>query len=323
MSNYKFQKIIVAIGILLFIVKITAWYFTHSVAILTDALESIVNIISSFIGLYSIYLSARPRDENHPYGHGKIEFVSAAVEGSLIGIAGFIIIYESIINLNHPRELSRLDFGIYLISFTAVVNYLLGMTAVKMGKKTGSLALEASGKHLKSDTYSTLGLIIGLFIIYITGIRWLDSVVALVFAGIIIYTGYKILRESLRGIMDETDGELLQELVELLEKERKEDWIDLHNLRVIKYGNNYHIDCHVTLPYYYSVREAHECIEAIDYTVSSHFGKQVEFFIHIDPCETYSCKICSKSDCPVRSAPFTHKIGWNIKNISTNQKHRS
>ena len=134
-ENYQFQKIVAVVGVLLFVIKFIAWYITDSVAVLTDALESVINVVSGFIGLYSLYLSSLPRDENHPYGHGKVEFISASIEGTLISVAGVVIIYEAILNLQHPKVISSLDYGIYLIAVTAVVNYIVGMIAVKKGKK--------------------------------------------------------------------------------------------------------------------------------------------------------------------------------------------
>lgn len=321
-QNYSFQKVIVFAGILLFIAKIVAWYLTQSVAILTDALESIVNIITGFIGLYSLYLSSLPKDENHPYGHGKVEFISAAIEGSLISMAGILIIYESISNLQHPHHIKSLDLGIVLVAFTAAVNYFLGSIAVRKGKTSNSLALEASGKHLKSDTYSTAGIVIGLILILITGIQWLDSVVAFIFAGVILYTGSKILRDSIAGIMDQADEKLISEFVQLIQTERPDKWIDVHNLRIIKYGSTLHMDCHITIPYFFSVKKAHDEVEKLDQMVNAHFGTKVELFVHTDPCMPYSCRICNISDCNVRSHAFEKQIPWTIENISMNQKHQ-
>lgn len=321
-QNYSFQKIIVFAGILLFTAKIVAWYLTQSVAILTDALESIVNIITGFIGLYSLYLSSLPKDENHPYGHGKVEFISAAIEGSLISIAGILIIYESITNLQHPHHIKSLDWGIVLVAFTAVMNYILGSIAVRKGKATKSLALEASGKHLKSDTYSTAGIVIGLTLILITGIQWIDSVVAFIFAGFILYTGYKILRDSIAGMMDEADEKLIAAFVQLIQNERPDKWIDVHNLRIIKYGSTLHMDCHITIPYYFTVKKAHDEIEKLDQMVNDHFGTKVELFVHTDPCMPYSCRICNIEACSVRTHAFEKQIPWTIENISMNQKHQ-
>ena len=188
-ENLLIQKIVVAVAILLFAIKILAYFITKSVSILTDALESIANVGAGFIGLFSLYISAQPKDQNHPYGHGKAEFLSAGVEGSLIIIAGFAIIYKSVYSFLYPHELRQLDQGMILIAITAVINYLMGYVSVYRGKKNNSLALIASGRHLQSDTYSTLGIIAGLILIYFTNILWLDSAIALFFAVVIIVTG--------------------------------------------------------------------------------------------------------------------------------------
>lgn len=320
-ENYRFQKIITAAGIMLLVIKFVAWYMTGSVAILTDAMESIVNVISGFVGLYSLYLSALPRDKNHPYGHGKVEFISAFIEGGLITVAGIIIIYEAIGNLRNHTEITQIDYGIYLVAFTALINYLLGYFAIKKGRKNHSLALIASGKHLQTDTYSTLGIILGLIIIQFTRIYWLDAVIALIFSGIIIYTGYKIIRTAISGIMDETDDKLLNEVVDLLNKERSINWIDLHNLRIIKYGSTLHFDCHMTVPWYFNIKEGHNEVDKLEDIVKEYFGDRVEFFVHLDACKDYSCRICAKTDCPVRQHSFIKKIDWTPENICKNEKH--
>jgi len=321
-QNLNTQKIVTVIGVILFIIKLVAWYITDSVAILTDALESTINVISGFIGLYSLYISAQPKDYNHPYGHGKAEFISSGIEGTLITIAGFVIIYEAITNLRHPHEITKLDYGILLVSVTAIINYLVGQIAIKKGKINNSLALMASGKHLQSDTYSTLGIIAGLILISITHLVWLDSLVALIFAFIIIMTGYKIIRSSIAGIMDEADAELLSKVVYSLNQNRRVNWVDLHNLRIIKYGGVLHLDCHLTVPWYLNVHEAHEEVDALSKVVKDNFGDSVELFVHTDGCLNFSCKICSKFDCNVRQHPFERKINWTIENISKNIKHR-
>ncbi|HRH64697.1 MAG TPA: cation diffusion facilitator family transporter [Bacteroidia bacterium] len=321
-QNFAFQKIVATVSVALFAVKLGAWYITNSVSILTDALESTINVVSGFIGLYSLYLSARPKDENHPYGHGKVEFVSAAIEGTLISVAGLIIIYEAINNLQHPHVIGKLDYGIYLVSFTALINFTVGFYAIRKGRQNNSLALIASGKHLQSDTYSTVGIIIGLILIYFTRLSWLDSAVALLFAFFIIFTGYKIIRTSLAGIMDEADTELLKKVVITFQQNRRENWIDLHNLRIIKYGGMLHLDCHMTVPWFLNVHEAHDEIDRLEKLVREHFGESVELFVHTDGCLEFSCKICMKQDCSVRKHPFVKPVEWTVENISTNSKHR-
>ncbi|MBS1565217.1 MAG: cation transporter [Bacteroidetes bacterium] len=320
-ENVRIQKIVVVVAVTLFIAKLIAWYLTQSVAILTDALESTVNVIAGFIGLYSLRVAAKPRDADHPYGHGKAEFVSAAVEGTLILVAGFIVIYESINNFIHPHDIRQLDKGVYLVAATAIINYAIGYFTIRKGKQNNSLALIASGKHLQSDTYSTLGIIAGLLLILITGYKWLDSVVAIIFALIIVYTGYRIVRSSLAGIMDEADEDLLSGLVELLNSNRRDNWIDLHNLRVIKYGGQLHVDCHLTVPWYINVNEAHLEIDALVALLQHQYGNAIEFFVHTDGCLYSQCALCCKSDCPVRQAAFNQQLEWTLENVSTNKKH--
>jgi len=319
--NLKIQKRIAVLSILLLIAKVFAWYLTGSVAILTDAFESIVNVIAGLIGVYSLYVSAKPRDQDHPYGHGKAEFISAAVEGALIAIAGFIIIYEAINNLIHPHAIKKLDYGIILVIVTGLINYFAGAVCIKTGKKNNSLALISSGKHLQTDTWSTLGIAVGLILILITGLVWLDSVVAIGLSLFIIFTGYKILRSSIAGIMDEADAELLEKMVAMLNANRRQNWIDLHNLRIIKYGGTIHLDCHLTVPWYLNVHEAHKEIDAVSELVKNEYGESVELFVHSDGCLDFSCKICTKTDCPVRKHAFEKKIEWTMENISSNHKH--
>lgn len=319
--NLRLQKIVTIVAVILFVIKIAAWYLTKSVSILTDALESTVNVIAGFISLYSLYIAAKPRDSNHPYGHGKAEFLSAAVEGSLIIVAGFVIIYEAIDNFVHPHSLSQLDWGILLVSITAVINFITGSYCIRVGKRNNSLALIASGKHLQSDTWSTLGIIAGLFLIWITDLKWLDSAVAIVFACFIIFTGYHILRSSIAGIMDEADKVLLEKMVKLLNENRRINWIDLHNLRIIKFGNILHTDCHLTVPWYLTVREAHEEVDILTSLVQKEFGETVELFVHADGCMDFSCRICNKQDCTVRKFDFEKQITWTVENISENRRH--
>lgn len=299
-----------------------AWYLTNSVAILTDALESTVNVVAALIGVYSLYISAKPKDKDHPYGHGKVEFISAAIEGTLITVAGVIVIFEAVTNLVHPHSIQKLDYGIILVGATALINFIAGTICINTGGKNNSLVLITSGKHLRTDTYSTIGIIAGLFLLYFTKLAWLDSAVAIIFACGIIFTGYQIIRTSIAGIMDEADIELLNKLVVLLNSNKSENWIDLHNLRIIKYGGTLHIDCHLTVPWYLNVNQAHSEVEGLGNLVKKEFGEAMELFVHSDGCVEFSCRICSKKDCLVRQHDFEHKVEWTINNIIKDSKHR-
>lgn len=306
----------------LFLTKIIAYHFTHSLSILSDALESIVNVLAGFIGLYSLYVAAKPRDMDHPYGHGKAEFVSAAIEGGLIIAAGIMILYETILNFVEESPLQKLDTGLYLIGFTALVNFIAGAICIRIGKKNNSLALQASGKHLQIDTYSTVGIIAGLVIILLTKLYWLDKAIALGMSVLIIFNGYKIIRSSLAGIMDEADIILLDKFIVVLNQNRRENWVDLHNLRVIKYGALLHVDCHLTVPWYLNVHEAHLEIDELATLIKKEFGDAMELFVHTDGCLPFSCTVCTKNNCTVRQQPMKERLEWTLQNIISNQKHR-
>ncbi len=318
----RVQQWVVATSIFLFVLKITAYFLTNSVAVLTDALESTVNVVTGFTGLYSLRLAAKPRDDNHPYGHGKIELISATFEGILILVAGMIIVYESLINLIHTHAVNQLDTGILLVSFTALVNYLLGVWCINTARKQHSVALEASGKHLQSDTWTTVGIVVGLLLMRFTGIIWIDSAVALIFALFIIVQGGKIIRQTVAGLTDEADAELLKRLINVLNQQKRPAWIDLHNLRVIKYGAILHLDCHITVPWYYNVNQAHAEIDALENLIGTEFEQSLELFAHTDGCvPPVSCRVCPLQDCEVRKSPFEERLEWTLENVTLNQKH--
>lgn len=321
-QNLRIQQTVTVVGVVLLVIKWIAWWLTGSVAILTDAMESIVNVVAGFIGMYSLYISAKPRDKEHPYGHGKAEFLSAAIEGLLISVAGVVICYEAIQNLIEPQPIGKLDYGIVLVAITAVVNYAMGAVCIRTGSQNKSLALVASGKHLQSDTYSTAGIIIGLILLFALGYAWIDAVVALIFAGLILYTGFKIIRSSVAGIMDEADMALLNQLVKTLNERRQDGWIDLHNVRIIKYGSTLHMDCHLTVPWFFNVHQAHDEMERLGNEVRETFGDAFELFVHADGCLPFSCKICPRQDCPERKFPFEQRVEWTLENLVDNSKHQ-
>ena len=319
----RIQRFIAVLSVVLFAGKMLAWYLTDSVTVLTDALESIVNMVAGFLGLFSIILAAKPRDTNHPYGHGKAEFLSTAVEGTLIIISGIVIIYEAIHHLIVPHQLGRLDTGLIIVAVSGGINFIVGKYAEKKGRKTQSMILISAGKHLQSDAYSTIAVIVGLLLLLFTHNKWywLDSAVALAFAIIIMITGYKVLRRSISGIMDEMDIALLKEVIGLLQQKRQPQWVDLHNLRVIQYGSMMHVDAHMTLPWYAKVIDADKEIHVLEDMIRSHFNNQVELFIHIDGCMPYQCKLCALNDCPERKQNFEKQLQWDINNVWADAKH--
>lgn len=303
------------------IAKFGAYLITASNFVLSDAAESIVNVIASSFAFYSIYLAARPRDENHPYGHGKVEFFSVFIEGTLICVAAIGILIKSTYNIFYPYQVHDLLAGVYIIGATGVVNGTLGFYMIRKGKSLRSITIEADGRHLITDMITSIGLVAGLLLIYFTKINKLDSILSIAVGLYILFVGYKLLRKSVSGLMDETDFEVVKEVLAILNAKRRDEWIDFHNLRVQKYGNELHIDCHLTLPNYFDLNKVHEQVKSVDRIVNKEASVQTEFFIHADPCVPQCCHYCNMHNCPIRSEAKTKDIVWTMENITRNKKH--
>jgi cation diffusion facilitator family transporter len=300
--------------------KFSAYFLTNSNFVLTDAAESIVNVIASAFAFFSIHLSSQPRDENHPYGHGKIEHFSVFIEGALIFIAGSAIIIKSIYGIFHPSVIHDLLVGAIIIGATGAINGALGYYMISKGKSLPSITIEADGRHLLTDMVTSAGLVIGLLLIHFTKIELLDSILSIVVGAYIIFTGYKLVRRSVGGLMDETDFEVVSEVIKFLNDNRRDEWIDVHNFRAQKYGNELHIDCHLTLPYYFDLNRVHEEVSLVDKLINNEVTK-TELFIHADPCLPDCCHYCNMPNCPVRAEPKREDIVWTLDRVIRNKKH--
>lgn len=312
---------VLMVTIILGFVKFLAYYLTGSNAILTDALESIINVIAGAFALYSLYYASHPQDRNHPYGHGKMEFISAGFEGGLIFIAGLSMVGKGVYSFYYPPELQALATGTILTGMSGAINGGLGYYLIRVGRKQTSPTMMADGQHLLTDTYSSIALVLGLVLIQVTGILWLDQLLTVLFGMFILYTGYRLLRGSVAGLLDEADYQTLSQIIEILNTYRRDKWIDIHNLRVQKYGSFLHIDCHLTLPWYDNLEAVHAEVTALEQLVSNQLSNRVELFVHSDPCQPSACPICKVQDCPVRQHPFEQRIPWKLENLLPNQRH--
>lgn len=317
----RLQALVLIVGMLLMAIKFLAWHLTGSTTILSDAMESIVNVVAGAFALYSLWLAARPRDVDHPYGHGKIEFISAGMEGMLVLLAGVGIIWTAVNSWIEGEHAQELDAGILLTGLAGVANLGMGIMLQRMGRRMRSITMEASGTHLLSDAWSTAAMVLGLGVIHLTGLLWLDHLFACLFAVYIMVTGFRIVRRSVGGIMDETDAILIERVIAHIERHRRPQWVDLHNLRIIRYGAVLHVDCHVTLPWYFSLEQAHAEIAALEQLVAAGHEQGVELFIHMDPCIPRSCSICTLADCPQRRSPLRERITWTSAVAMRNAKH--
>ncbi len=308
-------------GAVLMVAKFAAYFLTASNFILTDAAESIVNVLASAFAFFSIYLSAQPKDINHPYGHGKVEFFSVFVEGILITIAGLGIIIKASYGLFHPNAIHDIVLGASIIGATGIINGFLGWYLIKKGRELRSMTLDADGRHLITDMVTSAGLVIGLTLIYFTKITPLDNLLSIVVGTYIIFTGYKLTRSAIGGLMDEADFKIVDDIIAALNHKRKEAWIDIHNLRAQKYGNELHIDCHLTLPNYFDLNRVHQEVSSVDKLINTEVSIKTELFIHTDPCVPECCHYCRMPDCPIRFEAQSKEIVWTMDNVTRNKKH--
>jgi cation diffusion facilitator family transporter len=305
-----------ALGGLLMTVKFVAYFLTDSAAILSDVLESIINVVASGFALYSIYLSDQPPDRSHPYGHGKIEYFSVGFEGALIILAAIAILYKAIPAFFRLPVLTKLDLGIGLVLGTSVVNLALGLFLVRTGRKTRSMPLEADGKHLLTDVYTSVGVVVGLVLVRLTGWHGWDPLAACAVAVNIVITGYGLVKKSSGRLMDEAEPELLGRIVEILNRNRRPDWIDIHQLRTRHYGDKVHVDFHLVVPRSFGLLEAHEEAEQIEKMILDSLIEVVEVIVHVDPCEDPLCEYCAQDPCEDRNADGAKSVlAWSVEKV--------
>lgn len=310
----KTAKLSFVIGFLLLIIKFTAYLITDSAAIFSDALESITHVFATGATLYSIFLSSKPADEDHPYGHGNIEYFSAGLEGLLIILAGIAIIYSSIERIILGTQPLHLGTGIILIISASIIILALSLYVIHIGKKTDSLALIADGKHILTDAYTSLGIIIGLGLVMWTDNYIFDPIIAILIATNIFYTGFKLLRQSFGGLMNEVDPNILKRISTKLIEVRKPFWIDVHELRYWKSSSSTFIDFHLILPYFFSIKQAHDSDDFISEKVKSILPES-QIKIHLDYCNFNLCKYCGFHDCLERKEKQIEKNEWDQERL--------
>jgi cation diffusion facilitator family transporter len=284
--------------------KFQAYRLTGSTAILSDALESIVNVVAAGFAIAALVFAGRPADRNHPYGHGKMEFLSAAFEGGLIAFAAVLIVYEVVQALLEGVTLRALDVGMAIVLGAGLVNLALGFFLVRTGRRYDSLILVADGRHVLADFYTSAGIVVGLLLVYVTGLTWLDPLVALVVALNLMWTGVRVIRQASAGLLDEEDTGLLDRLLVVLEPHLGQGVIRVHHLRAIRAGRFHHVDAHLVVPEFWTVERSHELAEDLAERVMKELGVEGELVLHTDPCHRIYCRMCDLDGCPVRREPF-------------------
>jgi cation diffusion facilitator family transporter len=292
------------ISLALLAVKFQAYRLTGSTAILSDALESIVNVVAAIFALGALVFAGRPADRNHPYGHGKMEFLSAAFEGGLIAFAAVLIVYEVVQALLYGVSLRALDTGVAVVLGAGLVNLALGVYLVRTGRRYDSITLVADGRHVMADFYTSAGIGVGLLLVRVTGFGWLDPLVAAVVALNLLWTGLRLVRQAAAGLLDEEDPALLGRLVDALQPHLGEGVIRVHHLRAIRAGRVHHVDAHLVVPEFWSVERSHELAEQLGERVMKDLGVEGEMTLHTDPCHRIYCRMCDLEDCPIRRDLF-------------------
>ncbi len=273
--------------------KFMAYRLTGSSAVLSDALESIINVVAGAFVLLSVWLSAKPPDRSHPYGHGKIEYFSAGFEGALIILAAAGIFRTGLAHLLKPRPLPNLDTGMLLLLAAAVANLVLGLLLVRVGRRTASPALEADGRHVLTDVYTSAGAIASLAVVKLSGKLWVDGAMACLLGVYVLVAGSRLVFRAYCGLMDASNPELLASISAVLRKCRRQNWIDIHQLRAWQAGDNVNIDLHLVLPRDLTLSQAHSEAEKVETMLKDKFGRQTTVLVHTDPCPDPSCTLCN------------------------------
>ena len=296
-----------AVGTIVFSAKLAAWLVTGSTAVFADAMESVVNVVAAALLLVSLYVASRPADESHPYGHGKIEYFSAGIEGALIAVAAVLIGVESVRALISGATLQRVGLGLGLVVAASVANALLGFYLLRTGRRTRSAALVADAKHVLADVWTSAGVIVGMAAVWATGWARLDPLVALAVAAHVLREGWSLTKDAAAGLMDAADEDLLERLAQSLCKDREPGWIDVHGLRAWRSGADVHADLHLVVPRFYDADQLHGIHDAVERAL----GEDVlagDVVVHFDPCRPPYCKGCVMEDCPVRSSAFESRL---------------
>lgn len=325
-EKIRIAQLNIAASFVVLALKFAGYYVSGSTAIFGDAVETLINVLTAFTALAVIRFVAMPADENHPYGHGKLEFFSAAFEGGLVFFAAVSILIESVQAFRSKQVIVAIEMGMVFIFIASLVNLFMSLALRRVGEKRKSVTLIASAVHLMSDVYTTAGVLIGLLLVKFTNLMWIDSIVSGLVAVHLLIESYRIVRKSISGLTDEMDLESLNELAVAIQKNINPGIINIHNLRAIRSGNFHHIDAHLIVPEFWDVAKVHKATHDFEKRVVADYPYDGEFAFHIDPCARKFCAACDVGDCPVRQLPFVERFGFDgghmIKSVTESYSPR-
>ncbi len=284
-SLRKFAYLSIAAAIATISLKLLAYYLTNSVGLLSDALESGVNLIAAVVALFMIILAEKPADEEHAFGHHKAEYFSSAIEGGLIVLAAFSIIWSAIPRIINPAPLQNVGLGLLVAIAASGINLVVALVLLKNGRKNHSIILEADGKHLMTDVYTSAGVLVGIGLVKISGWLVLDAMVAIGVALNILWTGYQLMRRSALGLLDSGIPEADRvKIIKILEPLKQQN-LDYHSLLTRQAGQRKFISLHVLMPGKWTIQQGHDKIESIEKDIRDLFDSPVTVFTHLEPIE--------------------------------------
>lgn len=298
----------VVVGTILLGLKYLAYQITGSTAILSDALDSIVNVIAALFALGGLVVAGWPADRNHPYGHGKIEFFSAAFEGGMIALAAALIIKEAGEALIFRHQVREVTFGLLVTVGAGLANASLGWFLIRIGKRHQSLTLVADGTHVLADFWTSLATAVGLGLVLTTGLEWLDPVVAAMVGLNLLWVGLRLVRYAAGGLLDEQDTDLVERVVDAINTNLVPGVIRVHCLRAIRSGRLTHVDARLAVPEFWTVEEAHDFGTAFERRVVRSLDTEGEINLRLDPCRRQFCASCEVEPCPIRIQPFVSRL---------------
>lgn len=304
-SRIRIAVLSIVAGVGILGLKYLSYLLSGSVALKSDAIESVVNVVAAVFALGAIVSAGKPADKEHPYGHGKIEHFSAAFEGGLISLAAVFIVFEAAKGLIYGVEFKDLGLGLAVNLVAGSMNGLLGWFLLTQGRKKRSKALEADGHHILSDFWTTLGIAAGLSAVAFTGLKWFDPLMAMIVGLLLARTGFRLVKESSQALLDVEDPQVLGKVLEAMNRVRTWDIIAVHELRSFRSGRYTHVDVHIVVPEFYPVRQAHDLCEEFGKQALDGGGIEGEVHTHVDPCGRLYCARCPVEGCIIREAPKT------------------
>lgn len=322
-SVLRWARFGLAVSVILMLSKLGLYAYTSSLAVLSDALESVVNIATSAFTLFAIWLANTPRDADHPYGHGKVEYLAELAEGIAIGVAGAAILLVTATSAGEPQHVDGGWVGVGLTALVAGISLSCGEVIRRAGGKHSSASLAADGEHIRADGITTIGTFVALALVRATGWVWIDAAVAVGIGLWLCFSALRLIRSSSAGLMDEANPELLDEIGAFLQEVREPGWLAPHETRIHRLGEKIHVDMHMVFPRFWTLEKTHDVASHLEHSLAERFQGAADLMLHMEPCKPFSCLYCDLPDCPVRTEPKSEDPVWTGDYIAAHYRHGS